>query len=187
MSRPETHAFILAAGFGTRMRPLTDHIPKPMVDVAGKPLIDHIIDKMQESGITRVSVNAHHKADVLRAHLHNRTTPQIILSEEEELLDTGGGLKGMLTIFHGRDVLCVNGDAYWTDGPSGNVFKRLWSLWDREAMDMLSLLQPVAGMKLTEGVGDYDLLEDGRVRRSRERKGAHMWTSIRICRADNVP
>ena len=192
MKEPLTdRAFILAAGNSTRMRPLTDHMPKPLAPIGGRPMIDYILDSMKDAGIARVDLNVHYKADMMRAHLGKYSSPRIFIHEEAELLDTGGGLKNMLGGLSGDDpVICINGDSFWTENAGGNVFTRLMNLWDSSRMDMLSILQPTIEMKLTSTAGDYDLAPDGKVVRHLEKKGAYIWTNIRICRAglfENTP
>lgn len=172
-------AFILAAGRGTRMRPLTERMPKPMVELGGRSLIDRALDHLTEAGVRRVVVNTHHRAEVLEAHLAARTTPQIMISREEELLDTGGGIARAVHHFGGLDFFVVSGDALW-EGPA---LADLAAAWDPARMDILVLLQPLAAMAATRGVGDYRLAPDSRAVRARDRSGTHMFTSLRINRA----
>lgn len=173
-------AFILAAGLGTRMRPLTDERPKPMVEVAGRALIDYALDHLAEAGISDVTVNLHHKAEMLQQYLQQKSFVQFHFSFEEELLDTGGGIKKAIQHFDAAPFYVVSGDALWSDGPGGSALKRLAAAWDPAKMDILILLQDVRSMKLTKGIGDYHLEEDGRAVRSYERQGTHMFTSIRL-------
>ena len=177
-------AFILGAGFGKRMRPLTDHIPKPMIEIAGRSLIYRILDKMVKAGIEEVVVNTHYKADILREHLeaykHGPQSLHIMISHEEGILDTGGGIVRALSYFKGEPFYVVAGDSLWEDGPSGCVFSRLARHWDPQCMDIVTLMQPLSRMHLTHGHGDYDLKEDGRVKRSLDKSGAYMWTNIRL-------
>src|SRR6476660_6506949 len=109
-------AMVLAAGFGTRMRPLTDTLPKPLVPVAGKALIDHVLDKLAEAGVTQAVVNVHHRADQVEAHLQGRTRPRIVISDERgELLDTGGGIVKALPHLGDEPFFVVNSDSIWVD------------------------------------------------------------------------
>lgn len=176
-------AFILAAGFGTRMRPYTDHAPKPMVEVAGRSLIWRSLDKLREVGVCEVVVNLHYLADVLETHLkaymmeHLEMT--IHFSFEPEILETGGGVKNALHYFKGEPFYVIAGDALWSDG-AVPALERLARHWDAETMDIITLMQPVDQMRLTSGVGDYDLLDNGLVRRSTDKSGAYMWTNIRL-------
>lgn len=179
IEKPE-RAFILAAGMGARLRPYTDKCPKPMVPVNGKPIIDYALDKLLVVNIDNVTVNLHYLGDVLEEHLSSRVRPAITLSREESLLDTGGGMKKALSTMGGKPFYALNGDALWTDGPQP-ALARLATVWDSRRMDLLLLLQPVGRMVLTRGVGDYDIMPDGRAVRSKDKTGTHMWTSLRIC------
>ena len=178
------HAFILAAGMGSRLRPYTDDRPKPMVEVGGVPVIDGILHRLAAAGVEQVTVNLHYRGEQLAAHLAGRTSPQITLSREETLLETGGGVKHALATTNGQPFYVIAGDTVWTDGPGGNALTRLARAWDPARMDILTLLMPVDHMVLTHGVGDYDLDPDGRVRRSFDKTGAHMFTNIRINRPE---
>lgn len=176
-------AFILAAGLGTRLRPLTDERPKPMVEVNEIPMIDHALDALAAAGVERCVINTHYKAEILHDHLKGRKNPEIILSYEPELLNTGGGIKNALRHF-GAPFFVLSGDSVWEDAPGENALLSLAQAWDPEIMDILMLLQPVETMKLTGGVGDYDLLPDGRAVRSLTKEGGAMFTSIRINRPE---
>lgn len=174
-------AFILAAGFGTRMRPLTDHIPKPMVEIAGRSLIYRILDKLTAAGVREVIVNTHYHADVLQRHLevYPQQNFKIHISHEPQILETGGGVVKALPFFGQEPFYVIAGDAFWTDGKVPALV-RLAQHWDERRMDILTLMEPLSRMKLTQGVGDYDLLPDGHVRRSKDKTGQMMWTNIRI-------
>ncbi len=180
MSYKPEQAFILAAGRGTRLRPYTDNVPKPMVEVGGQTLIDRTLDKLVEVGVTHVTVNLHHKGEILQRHLARRSAPYISFSFEDELLDTGGGVKKTVRMFGGKPFYVIAGDALWTDGPSGNALEHLAARWDDQTMDICTLMQPLSAMHLTAGRGDYQLLPDGRVKRMADKSGTHMWTNIRI-------
>ncbi len=176
-------AFILAAGFGTRLRPYTNDVPKPMVEVAGRSLIYRTLDKLRASNINNVVVNAHYLSDVLSRHMDDycahHPSMKITLSVEDEVLDTGGGVKNIVQHFKGQPFFVIAGDNLWTDHVS-SCFDRLISAWDENKMDILTLMQPIDTMVLTKGVGDYDLGEDGRVCRSLDKTGRYMWTNIRL-------
>lgn len=180
MSVAPDHAFILAAGFGTRLRPYTDSMPKPMVEVGGVPMIDRALDALIAAGVTHVTVNTHYLADVLGAHLKKRSKPFITLSHEPTLLDTGGGVKKALATLGDKPFYVLAGDSVWTDGVSGNSLLRLAKNWNPDTMDILTLMQPLDRMVLTHGVGDYDVLLDGRCVRSKDKSGKYMWTNIRL-------
>jgi MurNAc alpha-1-phosphate uridylyltransferase len=168
---PET-AMIMAAGLGTRMRPITDKMPKPMVEVMGKPMIDHILAKMQRIGIRKVVVNLHHKSDMLRKHL-KKSCPkgmEIAFSEEPEILETGGGVVNALPLLGDKPFFVLNGDMFWRDGIN-SVFSMLAARWDEKAMDALLLMVPTVTAIGYYGMGDYTMLPDGQLRR---RKEAHV-------------
>ena len=174
------HAFILAAGMGKRLRPYTDTMPKPMVNVHGKPTIDHTIDKLVASGITNITVNLHYMGNILKDHLSQRADVNITFSEETELLETGGGLKKALHTMPANDpFFIINGDAFWTENGS-NIFQDLSDNWNDSDMDILLALQPVEKMILTNGVGDYTL-ESGKATRSHAQDGDLMFAGIRLC------
>ena len=181
--RPDT-AFILAAGEGRRLRPYTDNIPKPMVAVNGRPIIDQALDHLAAANVKNVFVNLHYKGDVLQEHLSKQNTvPHLFFSAEDELLDTGGGVKKMIPQIGDDAFYVLNGDALWTDGETA-ALDRMAMHWNPDIMDILILLQPVNTMVLTQGFGDYTVTEDGRAIRSHDKSGTHMWTSIRICKPE---
>lgn len=189
MTQGKPHrAFILAAGFGSRLRPYTDFCPKPMVQVAGRSLIARTLDKLVAAGVDEVVVNTHYLADMLREHVLDYADVaqksgkmlRVHISHEEEILDTGGGVKKALPIFGDEPFFVIAGDGLWEDGPSGCALRRLADHWDAGRMDIITLMQPLSSMILTRGAGDYDLLPEGHVRRSFDKSGTHMWTNIRL-------
>jgi len=161
-------AMVMAAGLGTRMRPLTETLPKPMVQVAGKPLIDHALDRLAEAGIARAVVNVHHFPEAVEAHVAGRTAPRVTISDERALLlETGGGM------VKAQDLLpdpffCVNSDNVWLDGPR-DAFRELSDAWDPARMDALLLMVAHTGARNFTGKGDFHM--DGRGRLSRRRSG----------------
>ena len=158
-------AFVLAAGLGTRMRPHNGHLPKPLVTVRGKSLIDYGLDRLAEAGIEQAVVNVHHLADALEQHLAKRQRPHIIISDERaELLGTGGGIAKALPKLGEAPFFLINSDTFWLDGVTPN-FARLAEAYDAETMDALLLLAPTTGSIGYEGRGDYTMLPDGRLRR----------------------
>lgn len=167
---PKT-AMILAAGEGRRMRPITETIPKPLVEIAGRPLIDYALDRMEEAGIETVVVNSWWKADVLEAHLAQRGTPRIEISREAELLDTGGGVKHALAHFGDSPFIVANGDSLWLNSLSP-ALERLANLWDDAAMDALLMLFPIHGALGYRGPGDFHAHPDTHIRRRKEREVA---------------
>jgi MurNAc alpha-1-phosphate uridylyltransferase len=176
--------FILAAGLGKRLRPYTEHTPKPLVEVNGKTLLDRTLESIAQSNIHTAVINTHYLADKIHTHIKNIKNTKIIISYEPELLDTGGGIKNAVQHFKGEDFFVLSGDGLWINGPSGGALDNLRGAWDSNRMDILILLQPVSSFHLTHGVGDYDILPDGRARRSLSKTGKHMFTSMRINRAD---
>jgi len=172
-------AFILAAGFGKRLRPYTNDMPKPMLKVGDKPMIDSALDKLGKIGVKECVVNTHYKAKKIANHLKNKTNPLVKLSFEPEILDTGGGIKNAITHFT-APFFVLSGDSVWEDSPKQNSLNTLAKEWDEKKMDILILLQPVSTMTLTHGVGDYDIDKQGRATRSPDQTGQYMWTSIRI-------
>ena len=189
-----TRAFILAAGKGTRLSAYTDSlplpVPKPLVHVQGKPILDHTLDRLEDAGIAHVTINVHHLASQITAHLSNRLAPAIIFSHETTLLETGGGIKKALNTMGGEAFFCFSGDTLWEDGPSGNTLRRMAAAWDDSTMDLLLLLQPLDKMTVTHGSGDYDLGPDGKPFLSPTKTGKFFWPSIRIVHPrlfDNSP
>ena len=162
-------AMVLAAGLGERMRPLTDRIPKPLVPVAGKPLIDHVLDRLAAAGIERAVVNVHYLADLIERHLAGRTRPQIVISDErEKLLNTGGGVVKALGVIGSEPFIHVNSDTIWIDGVKPNL-ERLAEAFDPARMDALLLLAPVSTSIGYSGRGDFTMATDGRLKRRPER------------------
>ena len=162
-------AMVLAAGLGERMRPLTDRIPKPLVPVAGKPLIDHVLDRLAAAGIERAVVNVHHLADLIERHLETRKAPRIVISNErDKLLDTGGGVVKALAAIGSEPFIHVNSDTIWIDGVRPNL-ERLAGAFDPAPMDALLLLAPVAASIGYSGRGDFAMAADGRLKRRAER------------------
>lgn len=179
MNTPPTHAFVLAAGLGTRLRPYTDTLPKPLVPVNGRPLLDYIFNHLKDAGVTNITVNLHHKPEPLRDYLATRSDLNITQSFEEELLDTGGGTRKALPSLGDKPFFIINGDAFWIDTEIP-ALQALIGQFDPENMDILLLLQPVSRMELTEGVGDYDLSPEGKPSRNKDKQGAHMFAGIRL-------
>jgi len=163
-------AMVLAAGLGTRMRPVTERIPKPLVDVAGRALIDHVLDRLAEAGITTAVVNVHHHADLLESHLETRKAPKIVVSDErEKLLDSGGGVKKALKLLGSDPFFVINADTIWIEGFSPNL-RRLADAFDPDHMDGLLLLAATATSVGYEGKGDFRLAPEGKLTRRGERE-----------------
>ena len=169
-------AMVLAAGLGERMRPLTDRMPKPLVPVAGRALIDHVLDRLAAAGIERAVVNVHYLADMIERHLvdrsRGRTAPQIVISDERaKLLNTGGGVVKALGAIGREPFIHVNSDTIWIDGVKPNL-EQLAEAFDPATMDALLLLAPVAESIGYSGRGDFTLAPDGRLTQRAEREVA---------------
>jgi len=161
MSGPKM-AMVLAAGLGTRMRPLTNDRPKALVEVGGKPLIDHMLDRLAEAGVETAVVNVHWFADRLEQHLAQRTAPKVVISDERALLlETGGGLKRARKLLGDEPCWVANIDSVWTQ-PTDNL-GALAEAWDPERMDVLLLLARREASIGFEGAGDFFLGDDGRL------------------------
>lgn len=165
MTKVET-AMIMAAGLGKRMRPLTENRPKPLVEVAGKAMIDHCFEKLVEAGIGKAVVNVHYLPDMLEAHLAALPYPvDIRVSDERaQLLETGGGLVQAEPMIEEDVFFCINSDNLWTDGPV-NSLHQLAQTWDEEQMDALLLLVPRTSAHNYKGDGDFHLDNEHRISR----------------------
>jgi MurNAc alpha-1-phosphate uridylyltransferase len=178
---PDT-AFVLAAGLGKRMRPLTATRPKPLVEVAGKALIDHVLDRLRSAGVGKIVINVHYLADALEAHLKARASDfDVKISDErKQLLETGGGLIHADPLIGADPFLVINSDNYWVDGPADTIHL-LASLWREEEMDALLLLVPLARAGNHHGQGDFHMKADGRLERREKGKVApYVVTGIQI-------
>jgi N-acetyl-alpha-D-muramate 1-phosphate uridylyltransferase len=165
-------AMILAAGLGTRMQPLTDKMPKPLVPVRGKPLLDHVLERLADAGVARAVINVHYLPDQIIAHVKGRSRPEIIISDERgEILGTGGGVVKALPQLGGGPFFHVNSDTIWIEGPRPNL-ERLAAGFDPARMDALLLLAPTATSIGYEGRGDYAMSPDGTLHRRGEREVA---------------
>ena len=162
-------AMVLAAGFGQRMRPLTDNMPKPLVKVAGRALIDHVLDRLADAGVARAVVNVHYLAEQIERHVAARTAPRVTISDERGvLLDTGGGVVKALPLLGDVPFFHINSDTIWIDGVKPNL-TRLADSFDAATMDALLLLAPGAGSIGYAGRGDFLMAADGRLRARPER------------------
>lgn len=175
-------AMILAAGFGTRMRPITAHTPKPLVPLAGRPLIDHVIDRLVAAGVQRIVVNTHYKAEMMEAHLAARRDVVIELSHETELLETGGGVRKGLPLL-GEAFYVLNADVFWLDTkvPALTRLARAWEAPGKETRDALLLVQRTVTAVGYEGRGDFIVDQLGHVRRRHEYEVApHLFAGVEI-------
>lgn len=176
MSDTPRAAMIFAAGFGTRMRPLTDHTPKPLLRVAGKPLLDHAADPALALGLSPIVVNAHYLADQVASAVATR--PGLTLQDETpHILDTGGGLKAALPVLGVGPVFTMNSDAVWT-GP--NPYYRLAEAWRPEKMDALLMVIPAARAVAHQGSGSFTLTPQGRLTLG----GPQVYTGLQIIKTD---
>jgi MurNAc alpha-1-phosphate uridylyltransferase len=174
-------AMVFAAGLGTRMRPLTGRVPKPLVAVAGKLLIDHTLDRFAVAGVESAIVNVHYLAGQIEAHLASRTSPKILISDERaKLLDQGGGIAKVLPWLGPEPFFLSNTDAFWVEGPTDNL-RSLAAAWDSERMDILLLVAAVAASVGVDSPGDFNLAPDGRLTRRPEREVApFVYTGVAI-------
>lgn len=180
MSAP-TKAMVLAAGLGSRMRPLSDTTPKPLIKVAGKALIDHMLDRLAAAGVTTAVVNVHHLAEKVEAHLKKRTDMEIVISDERErLLDTGGGTVAALPHFGDEPFFYANTDALFVDS-RGDALSRLARSWNPEIMDGLMLLALSVRAPGYQGRGDFEMDPAGRITRKKPSIVApFVWTTVQI-------
>ena len=178
---PKT-AMVMAAGLGKRMRPLTATRPKPLVEVAGQALLDHVLDRLRAAGVEKVIVNVHYLPDALEAHLSARSNGlEVTISDERtQLLETGGGLVKAAPMIDCDPFLAVNSDNLWLDGPA-DTLKLLASHWDGDRMDALLLLVPHARAENHRGLGDFHMDRHGRLRRrERSRVAPFVYTGVQI-------
>lgn len=178
MIKMPTKAFVLAAGKGERMRPLTNTCPKPMLKVAGKTMLDRALDALVVAGVEDVVVNTFYLPDVIENYLSARKNPRITVSRETELLDTGGGVLNKIDFFGDDPFFVLNADIIWEEGKTP-ALERLATAWKPDEMDILLLLHPTAGLSVHAGAGDYILSEE-RGRPRFFKGGDHIFTGLRI-------
>ena len=170
MSVSPDKAMVLAAGLGVRMRPLTERMPKPLVRVAGRALLDHVLDKLADAGAREAIVNVHYLPDQIIEHVRARKRPRVTISDERDrVLGTGGGVVKALPLLGSAPFFHVNADTLWIDGVRPNLM-RLAEAFDPARMDILLLMAPTAGSIGYEGRGDYSMLPDGALRKRKERQ-----------------
>ena len=173
-------AMVLAAGLGMRMRPLTDSRPKPLIEVHGRALIDHMLDRLEQAGVEEAVVNVFHLAGQMEAHLKGRARPRITVVHEAERLETGGGVKNALHLFDDEPFYVANSDALLLNGPHP-ILPRLASCWDDDRMDGLLLLHSTVEAFGYEGRGDFCADPDGRLTRRPEMEVAPwLFTGVQI-------
>ncbi len=181
MSSKATQAMVLAAGLGTRMAPLTDVTPKPLIKVAGKALIDHALDRFADAGIAEAVVNVHYLADQVERHVAKRDAPRITLSDERDaLLETGGGLKKARRFFGDAPIYCTNTDAILIDAGELESCALLQQTWNDSEMDALLLLAPIDRASGYDGAGDFSRGEDGRIAFRAGPSAPHVFTGLQL-------
>jgi N-acetyl-alpha-D-muramate 1-phosphate uridylyltransferase len=168
MSVKPVKAMVLAAGLGLRMRPLTDHMPKPLVQVAGRALLDHVLDKLGDAGVAEAVVNVHYLPDQIIDHVATRARPRVVISDErDQVLGTGGGVVKALPLLGDAPFFHVNADTMWIDGVRPNL-ARLAEAFEPSRMDILLLMAPTTSSIGYNGRGDYAMLPDGALRKRKE-------------------
>jgi MurNAc alpha-1-phosphate uridylyltransferase len=166
---PPKKAMVFAAGLGTRMRPITDTIPKPLVEVGGKALIDHMLDRFAAIGLEEAIVNVHYRADQIEAHLAARARPKITISDERDLLlDQAGGIRKVLPLLGDAPFFICNTDAFWLEGPHSNL-AALTARWNPDDMDVLLLVAATTSSVGVDWAGDFKMTADGRLQKRAER------------------
>jgi MurNAc alpha-1-phosphate uridylyltransferase len=174
-------AMVLAAGLGTRLRPITDKLPKPLVEVAGRTILDRVLDALLDSGVARCVVNTHYLAPMIEAHLARRVAPGVELSREDELLDTGGGVARALPSLGDESFFVINADILWQEGPGGAALARLAADFDAGLMDALLLVVPRERSVGYDGPGDFMIDDRGRLkRRGRVAAAPYVFTGLQI-------
>jgi MurNAc alpha-1-phosphate uridylyltransferase len=174
-------AMVLAAGFGKRLRPYTDKVPKPLTKVLGVPIIDVVLDRLEAAGVERAVINLHHLGDQIRAHLKDRKKPEIVFSEEEEILETGGGIVKALPLLGDEPFFTVNAKVIWLNGKT-DCLERMAQAFDPEKMDALLLLHSTAQAVGYDGMGDFLMDPFGRLKRRPERQVApFLYAGIQLC------
>jgi MurNAc alpha-1-phosphate uridylyltransferase len=185
MTRART-AMVLSAGYGERMRPLTSHMPKPLVKLAGRTLIDHVLDRLAAAGVETAVVNVHYLREQLEVHLRERPgrPPKTVISDERDLLlDTGGGTKKALPELGAGPFFIHNSDSVWSEGASP-ALPHMLRLWDASRMDCLLLLAPLSTSIGYGARGDFDMAPDGRLtRRGKRQMVPFAFAGVSLCEA----
>ncbi|MCC7394468.1 MAG: nucleotidyltransferase family protein [Sphingomonadaceae bacterium] len=176
-------AMVMAAGKGTRMMPLTIDRPKPLIEVAGVSLLDHVLGHLRDAGVGQIIVNAHYRAQQVEDHLatHARDFDVRLSDERDLLLDTGGGLVRALPLIDADPFFCINADNWWTDAPGSDALHRLADAWNAAQMDVLMLVIDHDRAGNSKGQGDFDMDGDGRLSRDGPpRPRPYVWTGIQL-------
>jgi MurNAc alpha-1-phosphate uridylyltransferase len=176
---------IFAAGLGTRMRPITDTLPKPLVKVRGKALIDHVLDAFADAGVPEAVVNVHYLGDQIEAHLADRMAPHIVISDERaKLLDQGGGIRKALPLLGAAPFFVANTDAFWVEGPASNL-RRLAQAFDPTRMDALLLVAASATSVGVDWPGDFHMDQEGRLtKRGENEVAAFVYSGVGILKSE---
>ena len=165
-------AMVFAAGLGTRMRPITDSLPKPLIKVGGRALLDHCLDRFSEAGVERAIVNVHYLPDMIIHHLRDRKRPQIIISDERsKLLDQGGGIRKVMKELGDQPFFVCNTDAFWIEGPLNNL-QRLADAWNPAIMDILLLVASTPHSIGVDWPGDFMMDTSGLLTKRTEQEVA---------------
>ncbi|MEY3634805.1 MAG: hypothetical protein RLZZ61_1215 [Pseudomonadota bacterium] len=175
-------AMIMAAGKGTRMMPLTANRPKPLIEVGGVALLDHVLDHLRDAGVGKIVANVHYLAEHIEQHLAASAADlDVRISDERALLrDTGGGLVHALPLISDDPFICVNADNWWTNA-GDNAISQLMMHWDDSRMDVLMLLIPLETAYNSQGIGDFNMDADGRLsRRQGDAPASYVWTGIQM-------
>lgn len=181
---PDIHtAMVFAAGLGKRMRPITNELPKPLIKVAGKTMLDRALDKLAEGGVTKAVVNKHHLAGQIEAHVKARLAkgckPDIVLSQEDMLLETGGGIVRALPHLNEDAIYTINSDIIWENGKEP-ALKRLTDMWEPDKMDALLLLQPLEAAIGYDGPGNFDIGAHGQLIKAEGKDLRYVYTGVQI-------
>ena len=182
MAKHVDTAMIMAAGKGTRMMPLTANRPKPLIEVGGIALLDHVLDHLRDAGVGKIVVNVHYCAEQVEQHLAASAADlDVRISDERDLLrDTGGGLVRALPLISDDPFICVNADNWWTNAGE-NALSQLMAHWDDARMDVLMLLIPLETAYNSQGIGDFNMDADGRLsRRQGDAPASYVWTGIQM-------
>ena len=174
-------AMVLAAGLGRRLRPITNNLPKPLVKIANRTLLDHTLDHLVSAGVECVVVNIHYLADQVKQHLINRNDLEIIISSEESnLLETGGGVKKVIETFENEPFYISNADVFWLNGPT-MALERMIEQWDDNKMDVLLLLHSTVEAYGYDGNGDFEIDSNSRLSRRLEREvSPYLFAGVQI-------
>jgi MurNAc alpha-1-phosphate uridylyltransferase len=181
MSAPISSAMVLAAGLGLRLRPITETLPKPLVAVAGRSMLDRALDALVDAGIGTCIVNTHYLGHMIADHLRRRSMPPVRISAEEELLDTGGGVARALPMLGPEPFFVVNADILWEEGPNDPALARLADAFDAARLDALLLVVPRDRGVGYDGAGDFTLDDDGRLaRRGAAARAPYVFTGVQV-------